>query len=259
MWERDFLPDDSAAEAFGAPPRRRRRPSFAVIVVAVTLGAALITLGQFSVRGWLHVGRLLHSCVGAGISTREGREGHCERIDGLFSQPTVYNVVDRHRVLRMPEYEARLLSSTIASTHVKVSARDRSLYPDGRGWLVSYELLITNTRATPLLFGQFPGETARPLYPQHSQVELLIPESLESSRSGSDDDSGFGELVNGNGAPRPSIGVRRMIGPHESVTAWATFVAPEWSRDLLSSRPADLDLLRGDGESHYVGQIRLWK
>jgi hypothetical protein len=41
------------------------------------------------------------------------------------------------------------------------------------------------------------------------------------------------------------------------VTGWATFVAPGWSQDLLSARPADLNFRRLDNDSDYVGQIRL--
>jgi hypothetical protein len=258
MRERPFLPADSPADAFGGPARPRRGIRPTTVLAAVVVIAVLAMLSLFSVHGWLHVGKLLHSCVGAGISTREGREGQCERVNGLFSQPTVYNVVDRHRTLRMPEYAAQLLGSTISSTRItdrSVNPRD---YPNGRGWLVSFELRITNTRDSPLRFGQT-ADTGRHLYPLHPQVELLIPPSLASSKSGSDEGMALEELINGDGAPRPSIGLRRLIAPHASITAWATFVAPEWSRSLLGARPADLDLLRAEDDSHYVGQIRLWK
>jgi hypothetical protein len=259
MRERPFLPADCPADAFGAPARPRRGIPLTTILAALVIAGVLAMLALFSVRGWLRVGTLLHSCVGTGISTHEGREGQCERVNGLFSQPTVYNVVDRHRTLRMPEYDAQLLGSTISSTRItgaSVNARD---YPNGHGWLVSFQLRITNTRDTPLLFGLTPGATTRRSYPEHPQAELLIPPSLSSSRNGSDEDMALDELIDGNGAPRPSIGLQRLIAPHASITAWATFVAPEWSRGLLSARPADLDLLRADDDNHYVGQIRLWK
>ncbi|MGA2319631.1 MAG: hypothetical protein ABSG95_02655 [Solirubrobacteraceae bacterium] len=46
-----------------------------------------------------------------------------------------------------------------------------------------------------------------------------------------------------------------------SVTAgWVTFVAPLWSRALLSAWPADLEVCRPDHrDGPYAGQIRLWK
>jgi hypothetical protein len=259
MREHAFLPADKATDAFGEPPRPRRGIPLATLLAAIVVCGVFAMLALFSVRGWLHVGTLMHSCVGSGIGTREGREGQCERVNGLFSQPTVYNVVDRHHALRMPEYEARLLVSTISSTRITGASINKRYYPNGHGWLVSFQLQITNTGDTPLLYGQTPGATTRHLYPRHPQVELLIPPSLGSSDSGSDDDIALDELINGNGAPGPSIGLRRLIEPHASITGWATFVAPEWSRSLLSARPADLDLLRVDDDSHYVGQIRLWK
>jgi len=252
-------PDASeAANAFGAKRRPRRGVLIVVVVCIALVRLLLIGLTNQTVRGWLHIGSSLPSCAAAGISTPAGREGKCARVDGLFSS-RVYNVVDRGHTLYMPEYQARLLTSRIAHTRVSGSSTNASYYPDGHGLLVSYEITITNTRDTPLLFGQAASDTMLPFYPSHPQVELLMPPSLASSSSGSNEDIGLSELINGRGAPTPSIGLQQLIPPHGSITGWATFVAPGWSRELLDVRPADLNLYRLNYDDHYTGQIRLWK
>jgi hypothetical protein len=228
------------------------------ILGAVVIGAASLAFVVHPLRSWLRHISVAGSCSQKGISTLQGREGTCERVSGLFSSPTVYNVVDRRRVLRMPEYQARLLTSTITGTTV-TGHIDRTYYPQGHGWLVSYEIAVTNTRAQPLMFGEAADDTVLPRYPSHSRVELLVPQSRSASASGSDEEYALRELLNGDGAPRPSIGLPRLIPGHGTITAWATFIAPEWSRELLTARPADLDFRRTDNDPHYIGQIRLWK
>jgi hypothetical protein len=256
-----------AADAFGAPRRRARRvppagTHWASRAVIALVGAAWLLLIGFTFQPRqtvLHAGSPHSSCEATGISGPAGREGRCARQESLLGPATVYNVVDRARVLQMPEYQARVISSTIAPTHVRRSPTSGNYYPHGHGWLVSFEIAITNTRAQPLQLGEPSSDTTLPLYPSHPRVELLIPPSLASSSSGSDEDIALSELVNGHGAPRPSIGLPRLIPGRGTITAWATFVAPEWSRELLDARPADLDFSRTDNDAHYVGQIRLWK
>jgi hypothetical protein len=251
-------PTSDAANAFGLRRRRSRVVMVAVVFCLLLARLLLIGLTNQTVRGWLHIGSSLPSCAAAAISTSAGREGKCARISGLFSS-RVYNVVDREHTLHMPEYQARLLTSTITHTRVTGPSTNAAYYPEGHGLLVSYEITITNTRDTTLLFGQAASDTTLPFYPTHPQVELLMPPSLASSSRGSNEDIGLGELINGRGAPTPSIGLQQLIPPHGSITGWATFVAPGWSRELLDARPADLNLYRLDHDDHYTGQIRLWK
>jgi hypothetical protein len=251
MQEPTRLASESPADPFGAPRPLPRVVLLALILGAIVIGAASLALIVRPLHRWLRDISVAGSC-----SRLQGREGKCERLSGLFSSPTVYNVVDRSHVLQMPEYQAHLLSSTIAGTSV---TRRSSNYPKARGWLVSYEIEIVNTRAQPLMFGEAANNTSVERYPDHSRVELLFPQSHESSASGSDEDYALPELLNGNGPYHPSIGLPRLIAGHGTITAWATFIAPEWSRELLTARPADLDFRRIDNDSHYVGQIRLWK
>jgi hypothetical protein len=258
MQERIPLASESPAAPFGAPRQRPRVALLTLILGAIVVGAAVLALIAHPTQSWLRHISAEGSCAQKRISTLQGREGTCQRVSGLFSSPTVYNVVDRSRVLRMPEYQARLLTSTITDTTV-TGHIDRTYYPQGHGWLVSYEVAVTNRRAQPLMFGEAANDTSLPHYPTHPRVELLVPRSRSASASGSDEEYALRELLNGNGAPGPSIGLPRLIPGHGTITAWATFIAPEWSRGLLTARPADLDFRRTDNDSHYIGQIRLWK
>jgi hypothetical protein len=247
--------DTNAASAFGAPRHRLGKASIASVLVVLLLARLLLlALSSSSVRAWLHVGSRLPSCEAAGISTPQAREGECARGSGLFSPATVYNVVDRGHTLAMPEYRARLLSSRIVHTRVTGPATNAAYYPAGHGLLVSYELTIANPGGEPLPFGQDTGANPLPFYPKHPRAELAIPTVPDS-----DDDVAFGEILNGRGAPRPSIARQPSIPAHGSITGWVTFVAPGWSGELLGARAADLNFLRIDNDAHYVGQIRLWK
>jgi hypothetical protein len=246
------------AAAFGAPRRPVYRRWLVVVVLAVLLRVLLVLVVESpSVRALLHVGSGYSSCVAAGISTPEGREGVCARGIGLVGQTTVYNVVDRRHVLRMPEYEARLLPGWRAtSTHVTNASEHEDLYPGGHGQLVSFQVRITNTSGRPLPFGAGVGDAPRPSYPAQPLIELALPSITGSS---SDTDTNYPAIVNGRGAPMPSVFRQQLIAPHESVTGWVSFVAPAWSLAVLEARPADVDFSRVNGSSSYVGQIRLWK
>ncbi len=245
------------AAAFGAPRRPVRRRWLVVVAVGVLLRLLLILVASPSVRALLHIGSGYPSCAAAGISTPEGREGICARGGlGLIGPSTVYNVVDRGHVLRMPEYEARLLGSRVTSTHVSNASEHEDLYPGGRGRLVSFQVTVTNTSGRPLLFGAGVGYAPIPSYPAHPLIELALPTMGGSS---SNTDTTYPAIIDGRGAPTPSVFRQPLIAPGESVTGWATFVAPAWALDVLEARPADVDFSRMNGSSDYVGQIRLWK
>jgi hypothetical protein len=244
------------AAAFGAPRRPVRRRWLVVVALGVLLRLLLILVASSSVRAWLHIGSGYPSCAAAGISTSEGREGICARGIGLWGPSTVYNVVDRGHVLRMPEYEARLLGSRVTPTHVTNAPEHEELYPGGRGQLVSFQVMITNTSGRPLPFGVGVGYAPIPTYPVRPLVELALPSAAGSS---SNADAGYPAIINGRGAPTPSVFRQSLIAPHESVSGWVTFVAPAWSLGVLEARPADVDFFRVDGSGGYVGQIRTWK
>jgi hypothetical protein len=236
------LPASSVANAFGL---RRRRPRAVMAVVLCLLLARLLLIGLTipTVRGWLHVGSSLPSCTAAGISTPTGREGKCARISGLFSS-TVYNVVDRAHTLQMPEYQARLIGTRIASTRANGPFAGAQEYPDHSGLLVSFEVMISNTSGVPLAF----DSTGK-------DIELALPRL-----PGSEVDLAEEELLSSQGTPvQPSLAQRGAIPARGSVTGWATFVEPPSSLAVLTARPADLDFHRVDNDSNYVGQIRLWK
>jgi hypothetical protein len=243
-----------AANAFGAQRPPVRRVALGVVGIVVLARLLLIVLSFSSGRALLHVGSPYPSCAAAGISTAAGREGICARGNLLIGPTTVYNVVDRSHVLRMPEYEARLLASQITPTHVPNASENEDLYPGGRGQLVSVKVMITNASDKPLTFGPGVGYEAAPSYPRHPIVELALP-----SRSGPDEDISFPAILNGRQAPIPSVFQQQPIAVHGSLVGWATFVAPSWSLSVLGAKGADIDFLRSDGSSDYVGQIRLWK
>lgn len=251
-----------AAKAFGLarrPPWRVsldgvRWASIATIALVVAAWLLLIALASPSGRALLHVGSSYPSCAAARISTPEGREGVCARGDGLSGQVTVYNVVDRHHVLEMPEYEASVSALRMAPTRVTNAAENEDLYPDGHGQLVSLLVTVTNTGRTPLQFGEAVGYAPKASYPSHPIIELALPESL-----GSEADINYPAIINGRGAPAPSVFQRVALAPHERVTGWVSFVAPAWSASVLHRRPADVDFFRANASSRYVGQIRLWK
>jgi hypothetical protein len=266
MRDRPSPPDEhathtSAASAFGMQPRgaRPRKRGRTLADAGIFLALALVTL--LLVATGPPRSRATHRSSGLpacddGFDTPRAREGECDWTEGS-GPATVYNVVDRGRVLRMPEYDARLLTSTVVRTPITDPSVNPGAYPHAHGLLVSYELAVTNPGDRALELGAV--DSRWPSYPNRPQTELLIPPSRASSASGSREVIPLDELVNGRGAPRPSIGQRRLIAAHTTVTVWATFIAPEWSRALLSARPADIDFLRSEEDSRYIGQIRLWR
>jgi hypothetical protein len=247
-------PAGDAANAFGAQRRPWRRAWLAIAGIVVLARLLLIVLSFSSARALLHVGSPYPSCTAAGISTAAGREGVCARGNLLTGPYTLYNVVDRGHVLHMPEYEARWLATEITPTHVPNASENEDLYPRGVGQLVSIRVMIANTSDRPLHFGPGVGYEPVPSYPKHRSVELSLP-----TRSGSDEQFTFPAIINGKRAPTPSIFQQQPIAAHGRLAGWVTFVAPSWSLSVLGTKGADVDFLRSDGRSDYVGQIRLWK
>jgi membrane protease YdiL (CAAX protease family) len=248
-----FDADDPAA-AFGVPRRRRRAVRFTGVLCVPLALFLLVSLFGPSVQLRARVGSRYPSCTAAGIDAEEGNEGTCVE-DSLTSITTV-NVVDRARTLRMPEYDASLLESQIAPTHVSNASKYEDLYPHGVGQLVSYELSITNTGARPLQFGVGTGHRPRASYAPNPDVELELPETPAST---SDLVATYPPIIEGRRAPTPSILQQPPIAPHETRIGWVSFVAPAWALNVLGRPPVDVDFYKVDGDKSYRGSIRLWK
>jgi hypothetical protein len=222
-----------------------RRRSRSIVVLSVT--ACAVALGVAAAWG-------THSSSRALSHTRTIESCGCAHGSAGTSGETVNNVVDRRQVLRMPEYDARLLGSSITPTRVQ-NAGQESLYPGGRGELVSYEIRITNTSAAPLLFGAGIGRQPTPSYPRQSLLGLALPSS--PGRGSLDEE--FPAILNARGAPGPAIFQAQPIAPGATLTGWASFIAPANAWSLVHARPADMDFWRTNNDQHYVGMIRLWK
>jgi hypothetical protein len=252
---------NEAQDAFGAPsildagrltglrPARQRLPG----VVGMLLGLTVIVLAVGIAHGWIHPFTHYPTCTAAGIDS-EGHEGTC--VEGPLTSLTTVNVVDRSRTLRMPEYGARLLGSEITPTHVTNASANESIYPNGVGQLVSYELSITNTGEQPLQFGVGTGYVRRASYRPNPDVELALPESPNSN---SRLVTTYPPIIEGRRAPTPSILQQPPIAPHETRTGWITFVGPAQALSFLGKSGADVDFYKVDGDRSYRGSIRLWK
>jgi uncharacterized RDD family membrane protein YckC len=232
------------------------RPGWRVAVYpALWLSAVLLAtfaLGLGKAAGQRERALAQHpACAEAGIGTPEGREGVCTEISGPAGAIAVHNVVDGAHALRMPEYEARLLDSQASPTHVTNSSENESIYPGGRGELVSLQIAITNTGSRPLQFGEASDRPA--FYPTHATVELALPRLIAPT------DLAYPAILNGRRAPTPSIFQAQPIVPGGRRVGWATFVAPPWALSVLHARPADVVFLRPGGGRSYFGEIRLWK
>lgn len=136
----------AAADAFGArapmrAPRRRLDPRWMALTVCLALVRTLLLVhspnsspgpapylapasgSARSAAHAVHEPPALPSCEVANISTPTASEGVCTRGAGLPGPISVFNVVDRSHVLRMPEYETRLLGTEIAPTHTRSGIR----------------------------------------------------------------------------------------------------------------------------------------
>jgi hypothetical protein len=203
--------------------------------------------------GQLHPFSRHPNCATAGIDS-EGNEGIC--IEGPLSSPTTVNVVDRARVLHMPEYNARLLVSQIKPTLVSNAAEHRYYYPNGVGQLVSYKLSITNTGTRPLRFGIGTGYEPQASYTPNPDVELTLPELSDRA---SDIVTPYPPIIDGRRAPMPSLLQQRPIAPNETRTGWVSFIAPGWALSVIAAPGADIDFYKVDRTRGYRGSIRLWK
>lgn len=253
-------------DPFGTP-RRSFRPSLrgprrplrhVWLVVAIVLALARVFLladGRSAGRSLFQAISGYPSCVEEGIDSEGGREGTC--VEGPLGSQTTVKVVDHARTLRMPQYAVRLVSSRIATTRVHNAAQHPRQYPNGLGELASYYLAITNTTDHALLFGVGTAYERRASYPLKSPpVELFLPESTSPTDGYT---VSYPPIIEGIGAPQPSILQQPPIFPGETRYGWVSFVAAEWAQSVLRIPGADLAFYRTTGQAGYRGAIRLWK
>lgn len=252
----------AAGDPFGTvPPRAPRRwrallPTVLIPIAAVAL-LALVAAGPGGPAGRLHLGGLRRlvteasdSCAAKGISTPVGHEGSCIRVSDSGAERE-YRVVDRAHTLTMPGYEVRLGGERIVPTTVS-RPRDESLYPDGRGLLVSLWLTVTDSGPAPLRLLGSTGSGRRPRYPARTTIELSVPEAASDGPL-----VGFPAIVEPVGGPPGTLPA--AIAPGASASGWVSFVCSDATARTMRLRPADLDFYGRDHGVAVVGQVRLWK
>jgi hypothetical protein len=230
---------------------RRRRPAaiaLTALFVAVRLALVIADTGG---------SRQFHplpypSCGAAAYEPPESREGLCAFDEG--SSIVVRNIVDRNSTLHMPEYDAHLITWTVARTHVSNWRNEPKRYPEGHGALVSLEVKISNDGDAPLQYGPLIARASVPSYRPHPLAELALP-----IPAGPGEDTSFAALLNARGAPGPSLFGQPPIQPGSSITGWISVVAPPNARETVGMERSDLELWPVDGNPNYVGIIRLWK
>jgi hypothetical protein len=194
------------------------------------------------------------SCGSAAFEPPESHEGLCtvyERSTGIV----VRNIVDRDRILHMPEYDARVITWTMAPTHVSNWREEPpGLYPQGRGLLVSVEVEISNPADHALQFGPLIARSSTPSYSPNPPAELTLP-----IFTGPDTDTGIAALLNPRGAPEPSLFGQPPIEPRASITGWLSFVVRLGAGSLVGTLRSGLTLYPIDGNPNYQGIVRLWK
>ena len=235
------------------PSKMRRRRSAVIALTALVVAArvALLISDTAGSSGLLHP-LPYTSCGAPAFEPPESREGLCALDEG--SNIVVKNIVDRNSTLHMPEYDARLITWTIARTHVTNWRNEPALYPEGRGVLVSLEVEISNPGSKPLQYGPPIARASAPSYRPHLPAELALPIS-----AGPGEDASFAALFNARGAPSPSLFGQPPVQPGLSITGWISVVAPASASGLMGMERSDLELRPVDGNPNYVGIIRLWK
>ncbi len=193
------------------------------------------------------------SCGSASFEPPESREGLCTVYE--HTGIVVKNIVDRNSTLRMPEYNARVLTWITTRTHVSNWRDEPRRFPNGRGTLVSLEVEIGNPGTQPLQYGPLIARSAVPSYRSHPPAELALPISAGAPGQG----LSVVAILNPRKAPGPSIFGQAPIAPHSSITGWISFVMSLSESELVGRPRSDLILSPVDENSNHVGIIRLWK
>ena len=230
---------------------RRRRPAAVaagLLVVALRLALPLWDTG---------LGRVFHpppypSCGTAAFEPPTSQQGLCVVYED--SNFVVRNIVDRNSVLHMPEYDAHLITWTVARTRVPNWRKEPKLYPEGHGELVSLELEISNPGNEPLQYGPLIAREPAPSYRPHPPAELMLP-----LPAGPRELASFATIFNAKGAPGPSLFGQPPIQPRSSITGWISVVVPFNAGRLVGVLRSGLLLSPIDGNPNYVGIFRLWK
>jgi hypothetical protein len=230
--------------------RRTRRAAIALSALLVALRLVLLIV-EIDGRSPFHPAPY-PSCGVAAFEPPQSREGLC-----VVYEPSgivVKNIVDRNTTLRMPEYNARVLTWITKGTRVSNWRDEPRRYSSARGKLVSVEVEIANPGARPLQYGPLIARSPVPSYRSHAPAELALPIS-----AGPDQDQSVAAILNPRGAPGPSIFGQAPIPPHSSITGWISFVMSSSESELVGLPRSDLILSPVDENPNYVGIIRLWK
>ncbi len=230
--------------------RRRRPAAIALTSLLLALRVALLisdTAGSSPFHPLPYP-----SCGAAAYEPPESREGLCAVEE--HASIVVRNIVDADSTLHMPEYDADLITWTVARTHVSNWRNEPALYPDGHGALVSLEVEISNPGPEPLQYGPLIARASSPSYRPDPPAELALP-----IPAGPEQDTSFAALFNARGAPSPSLFGQPPIQPRSSITGWISVVVPPDAGRLVGMERSDLELRPVDGNPNYVGIIRLWK
>jgi membrane protease YdiL (CAAX protease family) len=239
-------------ETLGQGGRRERAARIAAVVCALTLLLVVVGDVHVSVRSQGALGSPGYpGCEEAGIDSAGGNEGTC--VEGPATSLTTVTVVDRARVLQTPEYRVRLLEAETSPTRVSNASEHASYYPGGEGQLVSYMVALTNTESQPFQFGPGTRFRMRASYAPRPAVELALPELSGGLVTT------YPPIIDGRGAPVPSLLQRPPIAPGQTRTGWISFIAPAWAQSVITRPGADVDFYRVNGEPGYRGAIRLWK
>ncbi len=167
----------------------------------------------------------------------------------------VQNIVDRNSTLRMPEYDARVLTWSTTPTHVSNWRDEPRRFPNGRGALLSVEVEVGNPGDLPLQYVPLIARSSIPSFRSHPPAELALPISAGSPGEG----QAVVAILNPRGAPGPSIFGQAPIPPHSNITGWISFVMSFGESGLVGQPRSDLLLSPVDENPYYVGIIRLWK
>jgi hypothetical protein len=231
--------------------RRTRRATIALSALLVALRLVLLVVDTDG-SSVFHPARY-PSCGSVSFEPPESREGLCTVYER--SGVVVKNIVDRNSTLRMPEYDARVLTRVTAGTHVSNWRDESRRFPDGRGMLVSLEVEIGNPGAQPLQYGPLIARSPVPSYRSHPPAELALPISAGTPGQG----LSVVAILNPRGAPGPSIFGQAPIPPHSNITGWISFVMSLSESELVGLPRSDLILSPVDENPSYVGIIRLGK
>ena len=193
----------------------------------------------------------LPNCQAVGITAAGGKEGACIGTN-LNETGAAINVVrNAGQTLQMPGYNVRLLATRLLSMRVNPDV-NTGPHPGVHGWLVSFEIAVTNTGGTPLAFDTNGADTELELpYTTPNSESLAVYEWVDQTR-------GFGT----------AIAELDPIAPHATSTGWISYLAPDWTPSELHQRGADLLFVpvgdtfgahADDTSENYLGDVRLWK